>query len=153
MLTRSKSDNNNLLTNLQKERSGKIEAEKNVENLENFLKERNSELKRVNAELDNSKLQNEKLTLNQSKANSEIERYKNHIMLLTSQNEQLSDELQSIIERDEKIILQLDRKGRLDNLVSKNRNTLNASLNNLDEFINKNNSRTMSPNYLRQSKN
>lgn len=68
---------------------------------------------------------------------------------------QLSEELDIISERDERLKQELNRKERLTALLSKNKSYLEASLSNLDEFLNKGNrtgmntsyNRTLSPNY------
>jgi len=113
-----------------------------------LLKERNGEIKRLNNELDLSRVSNEKLNSEKANLIGQIERYKTHIMILTEQNQKLSEELDAITERDERIRQQLNRKEKLGNLVSKNRSYLESSLSNLDEFLNKaNTNRTMSPSY------
>ena len=78
-----------------------------------------------NANNDNNILQDE---------NSKL---RNHIMILTEQNQNLINEIDNIIEEDEKKISILDRKDRINSLLLNNRSTIDQSLNDLDECINR----------------
>lgn len=62
-----------------------------------------------------------------------------HIMNLTQQNQNLINEIHNVIEDDEKMQAILNRKDRITSLLMSNRSTIDQSLNNLDEFINRGN--------------
>ena len=52
-----------------------------------------------------------------------------------------------MLDQDEKIRQQLARKERTAGILRNNKNNLEKSLNNLDDFINRSYNRTMSPSY------
>jgi len=137
---------------LQKERNNRQELEKANERLEIIIKEKTNDIKRYNLDLENSRAIGEKLGTDKAQLINETERYKNHIMILTEQNQKLSEELDVISERDERIRQQLNRKEKLSILVNKNKSFVEQSLSNLDEYLNKS-TRALSPNYNRKSNN
>lgn len=90
-LNRTKMELNNVSNAHAKERSNRVEGEKNGEKLESILKERTNEIKRLSAELDNARINVEKLNGEKARLIGEVERYKNHIMVLTEQNQKVND--------------------------------------------------------------
>ena len=62
---------------------------------------------------------------------------RNHIITLTEQNQSLINEIHKVIEEDEKMHAILNRKKRIASILVNNRNSIDQSLNNLEEFINK----------------
>ena len=86
---RIKLELNNVTNAHAKERSIRVDSEKNVEKLENILKERNLELKRLSSELDAARMNIDKLNNEKARLIGEIERYKSHIMVLTEQNQKV----------------------------------------------------------------
>ena len=60
-------------------------------------------------------------------------------MSLTELNQNLINEIDNVIEEDEKMISILNRKDRISSLLMSNRSTIDHSLNNLDEGINRGN--------------
>ena len=87
-----------------KETKGRLDAERQGQELERILKDRDMEIRRFNEELDYSRLNNEKLVEDNEKLFSEIEKLKNHIILLTEQNQKLTEELDLFVDQDEKIL-------------------------------------------------
>jgi septal ring factor EnvC (AmiA/AmiB activator) len=77
--------------------------------------------------------------LNEDKNNIQMENYKlrNHIMTLTNQNQKLICEIENVIDQDEKMKEQLSRKDRIVSLLRNNKSTLEQSLKNLDDFLNR----------------
>ena len=69
----------------------------------------------------------------------ENSKLRNHIMSLTELNQNLINEIDNVIEEDEKMISILNRKDRISSLLMSNRSTIDHSLNNLDEGINRGN--------------
>ena len=89
-LNRTKNELNSVNNAHLKERNGRLESEKNNEKLEILLKERNNEVKRLNLENDNARITNEKLNADKARLLADVERYKNHIVVLTEQNQKVS---------------------------------------------------------------
>lgn len=89
VISRTKLELNNSMNAHAKEKSGRIESEKNCERLESILKEKSAEIKRLALELDSSRLSNDKLTTERARLLGEIERYKNYIIVLTDQNQKV----------------------------------------------------------------
>lgn len=122
------SEANQINNNFNNEKNIRASIEKSNQQLEGLLSEKDSENRKLfsdNAEL---KSQLERSTLETKIYINELEKLKNHIYALTEQNQILSDELEAIISRDEQIRQQLDRKGKIYNLLNANRNKIDASL-------------------------
>lgn len=131
-----------------KETKGRLEAERQVQDLERMVKDRDSEIRRYNEELDFSRVNNEKLVEDNEKLFSEIEKLKNHIILLTEQNQKLTEELDLFVDQDEKIKQQLSRRDRVGLLKKSNQFYLEKSLSKFDDTNNNvNNSRNLSPSH------
>jgi hypothetical protein len=136
-----------------KETKGRLDSERQVQELERILKDRDSDIRRYNEELDFSRVNNEKLVEDNEKLFSEIEKLKNHIILLTEQNQKLTEELDLFVEQDEKIKAHLTRRDRVNLLKKSNQFYLEKSLSKFDESNNNlnNNSRNLSPNNMNSS--
>ena len=138
--------------NNNKESKGRLEAERQGQELERILKDRDSEIRRLNEDLDFSRVNNEKLVEDNEKLFSEIEKLKNHIILLTEQNQKLTEELDLFVDQDEKIKAHLNRRDRVNLLKKSNQFYLEKSLSKFDESNNaNNNSRNLSPNNINNS--
>jgi hypothetical protein len=59
----------------------------------------------------------------------------------------LFGELRNIVDEDERIRIQLSRKNKVVDLLKNNKNVLEKSLINLDEFMNRSSRSTMSPSF------
>ena len=66
--------------------------------------------------------------------NKKVEAYKKHILILTSQNENLSNELENIINRDSQLLNTLGRDTYLRAVQYENKNVINSSLDCLQAF-------------------
>ena len=66
--------------------------------------------------------------------NKKVEAYKKHILILTSQNENLSAELENIINRDSQLLNTLGRDTYLRAVQYENKNVINSSLDCLQAF-------------------
>ena len=76
-----------------------------------------------------------------------IERYKNYIITLTEQTQKLSDELERIVQEDEKMYNIVDRAPRLCAFVEENKKILNDEMEAMTDYrTNQNNFRSTSPN-------
>jgi chromosome segregation ATPase len=89
-LLRTKNDLNNINNAYAKERANRVEAEKNNEKLEGILAGKVAEIKRLTIELEKHRDLNEKLNQEKSKLLGESERFRNHIYVLTEQNQNVS---------------------------------------------------------------
>ena len=67
----------------------------------------------------------------------ENKKLRNHIITLTEQNQSLINEIHKVIEEDEKMEAILNRKKRITSILINNRNSIDQSLNNIEEYINK----------------
>ena len=140
----------------QNEVRARIESQKQGDNLEGLLNERTDQLNRCSYDLDNSNMKNERLLEDNTKLFSEIERLKNHIIVLTEQNQrvsdemliindQLTDELEYVLDQDERIKTHLTRKEKIYGTISQNKYYLEKSLSSLDEHLNKSGKTGFSP--------
>jgi len=82
-----RSDNNILSLNLQKEKTGKMDSEKTVNQMQSLLSEREREINRFINDLEASRQTNNRISEEKFLLASENERLKNHIMTLTEQNQ------------------------------------------------------------------
>ena len=86
-LSRVRNDLSNSNNAFAKERAGRIDLEKSNEKLEGILASKVSEIKRLTIELEKQREYNEKLSSDKSKLLGESERLRNHIYVLTEQNQ------------------------------------------------------------------
>ena len=82
---------------------------------------------------------NQRITDDKMNGQIENDKLKNHIMVLTQQNQKLIAEIENILDQDEKMKDQLSRKERIVSLLRNNKSTIEHSLNNIDDFLNRSN--------------
>ena len=134
-----KRENDNLKNNIYKEKSINTEEDQKNKELSIILGDRDQKINQITQDISNIK------TIQQNEENKnnilqeENAKLRNHIMTLTEQNQNLINEIDNVIEEDEKVQYVLDRKKRISSVLITNRNTIDQSLNNLDEGINKRN--------------
>ena len=132
-----KEENDNLKNNLMKEKSIRCgEDQKNAE-LTDVLQDREQKINQICNEIENIKIMQQNEINNNNVLQEENAKLRNHIMTLTEQNQNLINEIDNVIEEDEKMISILNRKDRISSLLMSNRSTIDQSLNNLDECINR----------------
>ena len=87
--------------------------------------------------VDNEILKNENTNVNSNinYLNSAIEAYKKHIIVVTEQNDKLSQELEAILSRDSQLMYTLGRAAHLRAVEQENNNAINCSLNSLKAHI------------------
>ena len=130
-------ENENLRNNLFKEKSVRDgENRKNMQ-LNNILNDYEYKIEQLNNEIENIKRMQQSVNNNNNNLQEINEKLRNHIMTLTDQNQSLINEIHNVIEEDEKKMSILNRRNRITTLLLNNRNTLDQSLNDLDEYINK----------------
>ena len=132
-----KDENENLKCNLNREQALRQEEQKKGLNLGCLLNDRENELARLKKDFDTVKTLH--MRVNEEKADSDLENQKlrEHIMILTNQNEKLANELRCILEEDFGLINVLKRTDRVSNLLNSNKACLEDSLNALDQFLSK----------------
>ena len=132
-----KEDNANLKNNLMNEKSLRCEVNQKNGELTDILNDREQKINQICKEIDTIKIMQQNEINNNNVLQEENTKLRNHIMTLTEQNQNLINEIDNVIEEDEKTISMLNRKDRISSLLMNNRSTIDQSLNNLDEFINR----------------
>jgi N-terminal acetyltransferase B complex non-catalytic subunit len=131
-----KEENDNLKNNLINEKSiHSAESQKKTE-LTDILNDREQKINQICNEIDSVKIMQQKEINNNNILQEENAKLRNHIMILTEQNQNLINEIDEIIEDDEKKLSILNRKDRISSILMNNRNTIDQSLNDLDACIN-----------------
>ena len=134
-----KRENENLKNNIYKEQAINSDEDQKNKEMSNILGDRDQKINQLNQDIENIKIIQQNEGNKNNILQDENTKLRNHIMTLTEQNQNLINEIDSVIEEDEKAKYVLDRKKRISNLLLTNRNTIDQSLNNLDECINKRN--------------
>ena len=132
-----KRENESLNNNIYKEKSINSDEGQKYKELNNIMGEREQKINQINQDIHNIKIEQQNEENNNNLLQEENAKLRNHIMILTEQNQNLINEIDNVIEEDEKAKYVLDRKKRINNVLLVNRNTIDQSLNNLDDFINK----------------
>ena len=134
-----RNDIDGLKNNLLREKQSRNEEEKRGEQLEGIIQEREQELNRLGNDIENMKVMNQRISDDKMNGQIENDKLKNHIMVLTQQNQKLIAEIENILDQDEKMKEQLSRKDRIVSLLRNNKSTIEHSLNNIDDFLNRSN--------------
>ena len=134
-----KEDNENLKNNLIKEQSIRTGEDQKNDELTQILNDREQKMDQLCHEIETIKIMQQNEIDHTNILQEENAKLRNHIMTLTEQNQNLINEIDNVIEEDEKMISILNRKDRIGTLLMSNRSTIDQSLNNLDEFINRGN--------------
>ena len=99
-----------------------------------LIADRNVKIQKVNNDNDILKCANTGDNNDNIFLNKKVEAYKKHILILTSQNENLSAELENIINRDSQLLNTLGRDTYLRAVQYENKNVINSSLDCLQAF-------------------
>ena len=136
---RGKDQLENLKVNFQNEHGKRIQAENDNVRLEGILKDRDDTVNRLTCVNEALKSDRDKLCATKNKLMSDVERYKNHIMILTQQTEKLTNELQRIIDEDAGLYnLNNAQIQRLQKIIYDNKKLLSdefAALNALENYV------------------
>ena len=136
---RGKDQLENLKVNFQNEHGKRIQAENDNVRLEGILKDRGDTVNRLTCVNEALKSDRDKLCVTKNKLISDVERYKNHIMILTQQTEKLTNELQRIIDEDAGLYnLNNSQIQRLQKIIYDNKKLLSdefAALNALENYV------------------
>jgi len=137
--SRGKDQLENLKANFQSEHGKRVQAENDNVKLEAILKDRDDTVNRLTCVNEALKSDRDKLVATKSKLMSDVERYKNHIMVLTEQTEKLTNELQRIIDEDTELYnLNNAQIQRLQKIIYENKKLLSdeiAALNALENYV------------------
>ena len=136
---RGKEQLENLKNNYQNEHGKRIQAENDNVRLEAILKDRDENVNRLTCVNEALKSDRDKLGVTKNKLMSDVDRYKNHIMILTQQTEKLTNELQRIIDEDTGLYnLNNAQIQRLQKIIYDNKKLLSdeiAALNALENYV------------------
>ena len=128
-----------LKQNYQNEHCKRIQAEKDNCKLEGILKDRDNTVNNLTCINEALKSDQNKLGNVKNKLMADVDKYKNHIMILTQQTEKLTNELQRIIDEDTQIYnLNNAQIQRLQKVIYDNRKLLSdeiAALNDLENYV------------------
>jgi len=131
-----KCENENLKINYDEERAARMCQQKKNQELNVALKDREKKIEMINLDISSIK----RLQYNSSNKNillqEQIEKYRNHIMILTELNVELNKEIDDVIAGDTKMKAILNRKERINSVLANNKLEIDQSLNSLGEYIN-----------------
>ena len=129
----------NVKINYKNEREKRVQAENDNVRLEGILKDREDNLNKLSSLNGQLKSDRDQLLLTKNKLISDLDKYKNHIMILTEQTEKLTDELQRIIDEDSELYnLNNSQIQRLQKIIYENKKLLSdeiTALNSLENYV------------------
>ena len=112
-LTNDKIDNDNLNNELCRERAARDDEDKKNEQLKCILCDRENKIKYLSNDYERMKIAHQKMTEERSVYQNENDKLKEHIMILTRQNQDLTSEIGNIIRDDEHMKDVLNRTERM----------------------------------------
>lgn len=130
-----KLDNENLKINLQKETTCRVDEQKRSFNLGNILNNKDRDIDKLLKENEMVKSLHMKVAEEKTEGQIENQKLRDHIIILTNQNEKLSSELQTVLEEDQAVLDKLDRGERLGLVLKANKFNIENSLNALDSYL------------------
>ena len=129
----------NIKINYKNEHEKRIQAENDNVRLEGILKDREDNLNKLSSLNGQLKSDRDQLLETKNKLISDLDKYKNHIIILTEQTEKLTDELQRIIDEDSELYnLNNSQIQRLQKVIYENKKLLSdeiAALNSLENYV------------------
>ena len=132
-----KEENENINNHLIDEKAINLEENKKNEELCNILNDKEKKISQLNFNIENIKiLEQNDINLN-NLLQEENMKLRKHIMTLTELNQCLYNEIDNVVEEDEKMSSILNRKDRISTLLLSNKITIDNALNNLDAGINR----------------
>ena len=129
----------NIKINFKNEHEKRVQAENDNVRLEGILKDKEDNMNKLSSINGQLKSDRDKLLVTKNKLLDDLDKYKNHIMVLTEQTEKLTDELQRIIDEDSELYnLNNSQIQRLQKLIYENKKLLSdeiAALNALENYV------------------
>ena len=129
----------NVKINYKNEHEKRVQAENDNVRLEGILKDREDNLNKLSSLNGQLKSDRDKLLETKNKLISDLDKYKNHIIILTEQTEKLTDELQRIIDEDSELYnLNNSQIQRLQKVIYEKKKLLSdeiSALNSLENYM------------------
>ena len=129
----------NIKINFKNEHEKRVQAENDNVRLEGILKDKEDNMNKLSSINGQLKSDRDKLLVTKNKLLDDLDKYKNHIMVLTEQTEKLTDELQRIIDEDSELYnLNNSQIQRLQKVIYENKKLLSdeiAALNALENYV------------------
>ena len=136
---RGKDQLEKLKSNYQNEHCKRLQAESDNSKLEGVLKDKDDTVSRLTCVNEALRSDQDKLNNMKNKLLADAEKYKNHIQILTEQTDNLTNELQRIIDEDSELYnLNNAQIQRLQKIIYDNRKLLSdemAALNDLENYV------------------
>ena len=130
-----RNDNDNLKKTLIQERNTRNDEEKRNEELSQMINERERRIQILNDEYEQGKRVRQQICCDNDGFQMENDKLKEHINVLTCQNQKLIGELENVLAQDEKMNEPLSRRDKISILLRNNKMTLEQSAHTLNEFI------------------
>ena len=128
-----------LQIDFQNEHTKRLQAEDDNVKLESILKDREDTVQKLSCVNDALKSDKEKLIKGKNKLMADVEKYKNHILILTEQTDKLTNELERIIAEDSELYnLNNSQIQRLQKVIYENKKLLQdeiEALNQLENYV------------------
>ena len=124
-LTNDKIDNDNLSNELCRERAAREDEDKKNEQLKCILCDRQNKIKYLSNDYERMRIAHQKMTEERSIYQNENDKLKEHIMILTRQNQDLTGEVDNVIRDDEHMKDVLNRSERMAFTLKDNDSILN----------------------------
>ena len=125
--------------NYKNEHEKRVQVENDNVRLEGILKDREDNLNKLSSLNGQLKSDRDQLLETKNKLISDLDKYKNHIIILTEQTEKLTDELQRIIDEDSELYnLNNSQIQRLQKVIYENKKLLSdeiSALNSLENYM------------------
>lgn len=129
----------NIKINFKNEHEKRVQAENDNVRLEGILKDKEDNMNKLSSINGQLKSDRDKLLVTKNKLLDDLDKYKNHIMVLTEQTEKLTDELQRIIDEDSELYnLNNSQIQRLQKVIYENKKLLSdeiSALNALENYV------------------
>ena len=129
----------NIKINFKNEHEKRVQAENDNVRLEGILKDKEDNMNKLSGINGQLKADRDKLVVTKNKLLDDLDKYKNHIMILTEQTEKLTDELQRIIDEDSELYnLNNAQIQRLQKVIYENKKMLSdeiSALNALENYV------------------
>ena len=129
----------NVKINYKNEHEKRVQVENDNVRLEGILKDREDNLNKLSSLNGQLKSDRDQLLETKNKLISDLDKYKNHIIILTEQTEKLTDELQRIIDEDSELYnLNNSQIQRLQKVIYENKKLLSdeiSALNSLENYM------------------
>ena len=129
----------NIKINFKNEHEKRVQAENDNVRLEGILKDKEDNMNKLSSINGQLKADRDKLVVTKNKLLDDLDKYKNHIIILTEQTEKLTDELQRIIDEDSELYnLNNAQIQRLQKVIYENKKMLSdeiAALNALENYV------------------